>query len=131
MPQPIDIKKLLKRKYYWQGFNGTPGLLIFGPVSALKYMYKHLGYGYTSLVDMYEDGKCYYGYAWGDLFNIWNNLKKNLEKNSNYLKVLEQKHNEINKRHLDFLRHLDSVNIAKLSDKELIGYYQQLAEYVN
>ena len=131
MANPINIKKLLKRKYYWQGFNGTPGLLIFGAASSCKYMYKYLGYGYTSLVDLYENDKCYYGYAWGDLFNIWNNLKKNLDENKNYLFVLEQKHNAINKKHLAFLQHLDTLNISKLSDKELIAYYQQLAEAFN
>ena len=76
----IDVDNIIKKKYYFQGFNGTPGLLTFGAPSSCKYMYEYLGYGYTVLVDFYEDDKAYYGYAWDDLHSINNHLMENLVK---------------------------------------------------
>ena len=105
----IDVASILKKKYYFQGFNGTPGLLTFGAPSSCKYMYEYLGYGYSVLVDFYENDKAYYGYAWDDLHNINDHLMQNLKKNKDYLKVIWQKHTSINKEHFNVLKKLDKL----------------------
>ncbi len=131
----IDVERILKKEYYFQGFNGTPGLLTFGAPSACKYMYEYLGYGYTVLVDFYENDKPYYGYAWDDLHNINKHLMENLAKykakGRNYLDIIWQKHTAINKKHFAVLKKFDKINIKKITDKELIGNYQLLAEALN
>ncbi len=134
----IDVKRILKKKYYFQGFNGTPGLLTFGAPSSCKYMYEYLGYGYTVLADLSENDKCYYGYAWDDLHNINKHLMENIAKykakGRNYLDVIWQKHTAINKSHFSLLKKFDKINqigIKRITDKELIDNYQILAEAFN
>jgi len=127
----IDVASILKKKYYFQGFNGTPGLLTFGAPSSCKYMYEYLGYGYSVLVDFYENDKAYYGYSWDDLHSINKNLLENLKKNKDYLKVIWQKHTSINKEHFNVLKKLDKLELNKISNKELLENYQVLAEALN
>jgi len=127
----ININKELKKKYYFQGFNGTPGLLLFGPPSGLKGMYKYLGFGFKSLHDFYEKDKCYYCYPIEDWQVIGKHIVDNVRKNKNYTREIWNKHQGINKKHLILLKKLDKLNLKKLSNKELIDNYQILAEAFN
>jgi phosphohistidine swiveling domain-containing protein len=128
---PINKQKELKREYYLQGFNGTPVLLSFGAPSMMRYMYKYLGYGYTVLIDFYDNDKCYYCYAWDDLLTLRDNIISKYSKNKNYLNSLKTKQKAIDKKHLSVLSKIDKLSFSKLSSSQLIKHYQQFAESLN
>ena len=121
-----DIKPLLKKKWYFQGFNGTPALL-YGPTrSAVSDMPKTLGYGYKVIIETFEEDKCYFLYAWDDLYAILDELLSRCRKDKDYLRFLLDKDEEVCNEVLTFLKRTDSVDLAKKSNEELYELYPQL-----
>jgi len=119
------IKELLKKKWYFQGFNGTPALLYGAARSAVADMHKTLGYGYETIIEFFEDDKCYFLYAWNDLYSILNNLRNRFKKDKNYLKFLLEKDDEVCSKALDFYKKLDDIDLSKKSDEELYKLYKE------
>ncbi len=53
---------LLKKRWYFQGFNGTPALLSVPTIGNIKDSHDVLGYGFTTIIELYDEDKCYYLY---------------------------------------------------------------------
>src|SRR3989338_1137088 len=119
------IKQLLKKKWYFQGFNGTPALLYGSTKSAVVYMPKTLGYGYKAIIDFFEEDKCYYLYGWEDLFSILDKLRYHAKKDRSYLKFLLDKDEEVCNKVQAFYKKMDKTDISKLSDKKLCKLYNK------
>ena len=120
------VLDLLGRKWYFQGFNGTPGLLNGATWSAVRDMHDVLGYGYSAIITFFEGDKCYFLYGLEDLFNILNDLLKNVRKDKDYLKFLLDKDEEICKDILKFYEKLDCDKLKEISDEELGELYKEV-----
>ncbi len=120
------ILELLKKKWYFQGFNGTPGLLNGATWSAVRDMHEVLGYGYSAIITFYEGDKCYFLYGWEDLYAILDNLLKKVRKDSGYLKFLLDKDEEICKDVLEFYEKINCGGLSKLSDEEIGELYKKV-----
>jgi len=119
------IKQLLKKKWYFQGFNGTPALLYGSTKSTVHHMPKTLGYGYEGIIEFFEGDKCYYLYGWDDLFSILKILRLKVRKDRNYLDFLLKKDEEIVKNVLSFYKELDGMDISKMPDNQLYELYRK------
>ena len=119
------IKELLKKKWYFQGFNGTPALLYGATFSAVYDMPKTLGYGYKAIIELFEEDKCYFLYGWEDLFSILDNLRSRVKKDKNYLKFLLDKDEEVCNKALAFYKKIGAADISKKSDEELSKLYKE------
>lgn len=120
------VKDLLKWKWYFQGFNGTPGML-YGPTwSAVSNMPNLLLCGYSAIIEFFEEDKCYFLYAWDDLYAICDHLRKKVKEDPNYLNWLLDKTYEISEEVLVYLKQFDDMNLKEKSDKELSELYYNL-----
>ena len=120
------IKSLLNKKWYFQGFNGTPALLYGSTRSTVNAMPKTLGYGYGGIIFFFEGDKCYYLYAWEDLYSILKRLRANFRKDGNYLKFLLKKDKEFCDKALAYYRKVDRMDLSKKSDRELSEIFKEV-----
>lgn len=119
------IKQLLKKKWYFQGFNGTPALLYGAARSAISDVHKTLGYGFEAIIEFFEEDKCYFLYSWESLYSILNNILSRSRKDKNYLKFLLDKDEEVCSKALAFYKKIDKMELSKKSDKELCKLYKE------
>lgn len=120
-----QLKSLLNKKWYFQGFNGTPALLEGAARSAVHAMPKTLGFGYSAIIEYFEDDKCYFLYAWDDLFAIREQLLKKVKQDKTYLSFLIAKDEELCNKSLAFYKKIDAMDLAMLSDAKLASLYQE------
>lgn len=114
-----DIKFLLKKNWYFQGFNGTLTLLEGGARSAVVDMPQRLGYGYTAIIMYFEKDKCYFLYLWDDMFEIMKELRKRVKKDRGYLKFLNNEDKKACKESLKFfktIKNIDQKSLAELQE---------------
>ncbi len=122
------INNLLKRKWYFQGFNGTPALL-YGPArSMVKDMPEFLGYGYTAWVAYFRNDVCYFLYAWDDLRNILKELLKRYRKDKKYLSYLIKEDKKVCVYTKKEFQIIDKKNWNKLSTGELFKLWRRAYE---
>lgn len=123
--QKIDLEKFAKAKWYVQGFNATPNLIAHGHITALKGMWKTLGYGYTMMMNSYKNDYCEYYYSWKDLETIANIIFDKLHNNKDYLKRLELNVQTLTKKHFAKVRKARKIDLKACSISELIKHYQE------
>ena len=83
-----NINNLIKKDWYFQGFNGVPAML-YGPArSMIQDMPNFLGFGYSACVEYFKNDVCYYLYCWEDLNKIHDELIRHFQADKNYLKFL-------------------------------------------
>ncbi|MEK6867978.1 MAG: hypothetical protein AABX98_04090, partial [Nanoarchaeota archaeon] len=116
---------LLKKRWYFQGFNGTPAPLSGPTIGNIKEGHEVLGYGYTTIVEYYEGDKCYYLYDWNDLEEGLQIILKKVKEDKTYLNWLLKKDEELRKAHEKIIRKLEKINIAALGFQEAIKLYQE------
>lgn len=122
------INNLLKRKWYFQGFNGTPALL-YGPArSMVKDMPEFLGYGYTAWVAYFRNDVCYFLYAWDDLRDILKELLKRYKKDKKYLSYLIKEDKKVCAYTKKEFQAMDKKNWKKLSTAELFKLWRRAYE---
>ncbi len=125
---PKDKKELLlKKRWYFQGFNGTPALLSGPTVGNIKEGHEVLGYGYTTILEYYEGDKAYYLYDWNDLEEGLKIILKKVKEDKTYLNWLLKKDEELRKAHEKFIRKLEKTNIHALGFQEAIKQYQEFS----
>ncbi len=116
-----------KRNLYIQGFNAYPIFLNRAGISGFE-MEKSLGYGYSVMLYYYKNGYCEMHYLSADLKRIWQEVKKNLKKDPDYIKKMAAKYFKIFAHHLKLFKKLDQINLAKVSDLELINLAKQSSQ---
>lgn len=115
----LNINDLPKKKWYFQGFNGTPSLL-YGPAfSMVRDMPEFLGFGYSACIEYFEKDLCYYLYAWDDLYAILDKLLEHHKDNSKYLDYLLKENERICKEVLAEYKKIGSKDWKNLGVKEL------------
>ncbi len=118
---------LLKKRWYFQGFNGTP-LPLGGPtVGNIKEGHEVLGFSYTTILEYYEGDKAYYLYDWDDLEQGLEIILKKVKENKLFLKWLLQKDEELRKAHEKIIKKFEKTNIALLSLGEAVKAYQEFS----
>ncbi len=118
---------LLKKRWYFQGFNGTP-LPLSGPtVGNIKEGHEVLSFGYTTIFEYYEGDKCYYLYDWDDLEKGLQKILKKVKEDKEYLKWLINKDEELRKAHEKIIKRLEKTDITALSFTEAIKQYQEFS----
>ena len=118
-----DINDLLKKKWYFQGFNGTPSLL-YGPAfSMVRYMPEFLGFGYSACIEYFEKDVCYYLYAWDDLHAILDKLLEHYQRDKGYLNFLLKENERTSVDVLAEYKKIGRKNWEKLSIEELQKHY--------
>lgn len=116
-----NINDLLKKDWYFQGFNGVPAVL-YGPAwSMVRDMPKFLGFGYSVCVEYFSNDVCYYLYAWDDLYKIHDELLKHVKNDKNYLRYLSKSDERLCKEVMGEYRILGKQNWAKASEDELFA----------
>ena len=119
----MDIQKQIKRKWYFQGFNATPALTYGALVSALVDMWKTLGYGYSVIIEFFEHDKCYFLYAWDDLFFLLSELKRHAADDKSYLGFLIKRDREICRRAVQTYNKAKGLFFPDLSYQEMESNY--------
>lgn len=123
-----SIDNLLQKRWYFQGFNGTPALL-FGPAqSMVKDMPDVLGFGYkTGCIIFFERDVCYYLYAWDDLFLVRDELLARAKADATYPEWLLEKDKAICDT---VMREFHSVNLASLVKLNNEALYKKWREFL-
>jgi phosphohistidine swiveling domain-containing protein len=117
--------EVLKKRWYFQGFNGTPTPLSGPTIGNIKEGHEVLGFGYTTILEYYEGDKCYYLYDWNDLEEGLKNILKKVKEDKTYLNWLLKKDEELRKAHEKFIKKLEKTNIQALGFQEAIKLYQE------
>jgi phosphohistidine swiveling domain-containing protein/ssRNA-specific RNase YbeY (16S rRNA maturation enzyme) len=118
---------LLKKRWYFQGFNGTP-LPLSGPtVGNIKEGHEVLGFGYRTILEYYEGDKCYYLYDWDDLEQGLQKILKKVKENKDYLHWLLKKDEELRKVHEKVIKKVEKTDITTLPFAEAIKLYQEFS----
>lgn len=121
----IDTTELSKKKWYFQGFNGTPSLL-YGPAfSMIRDMPELLGFGYSACIEYFEKDVCYYLYAWDDLYAILDQLLGHYKKDKGYLDYLLKENERICSEVLAEYKQIGSRNWKNLSVEELFVLWRK------
>ncbi len=118
---------LLKKRWYFQGFNGTPLPLSCPTIGNIKEGHEVLGYGYTTIFEYYEGDKCYYLYDWNDLEQGLQKILKKVKENKEYLKWLISNDEELRKAHEKVIKKLEKTDITAFSFAEAIKQYQEFS----
>ncbi|EKD56383.1 MAG: hypothetical protein ACD_58C00206G0002 [uncultured bacterium] len=119
MDNKIDIKRILERDWYIQGFNANPIFLNLGGWSGIELKNK-LGFGYTSFIIDYKNGYAEYGYLKSDIASVYHATKKRLKNDKNYLIKVKSEYDKIYANHARFFNEINSTNIKNTSDDELL-----------
>jgi len=115
----------LKRNWYFQGFNGTPALLSGPTIGNVKEGFETLGYGYSHIIEFFEEDKCYYLYDWDDLQKNLKEIINRTKKDQKYPLWLVAKDKELREQHEKLVKKLEKVDISKLSLKEVLRLYHE------
>lgn len=113
------IAQLLKKRWYFQGFNGTPALLHGASRSMVYDMPTMLGYGYGSCIEFFEEDKCYYLYAWDDLYAILKELRAHVTSEPHYLKSLLEQDAKVCKKVLQTYKKIEKIDWTKIPTEKL------------
>lgn len=120
-----NIKNLLKKDWYFQGFNGVPAVLN-GPTRSMVYdMPKSLGFGYSASIEYFSHDVCYYLYAWEDLYKVRDELLKRFKTKKNYLNFLLKLDEKKCKQALKDYRILSKINLSKVNAKQLFSLWRK------
>ncbi len=119
--------ELLKKRWYFQGFNGTPAPLSGPTVGNIKEGHEVLGFGYMTILEYYEGDKCYYLYDWNDLEEGLKSILKKVKEDKTYLSWLLKKDEELRKAHEKFIKKLEKTNIETLGFQEAVRLYQEFS----
>ncbi len=118
-----NITNLLKKDWYFQGFNGVPAVLN-GPTRSMVYdMPKSLGFGYSASIEYFSHDVCYYLYAWEDLYKVRDELLSHFKNKKNYLNFLLKLDEKKCKQALKDYRILSKINLSKVNTKRLFGIW--------
>jgi phosphohistidine swiveling domain-containing protein len=115
-----EIKKLLKKRWYFQGFNGTPGVLSYPTEPHLKEIHEILGFGYNNIIQLFEGDKCYFLYSWEDLEHNLQLILQKVKKDPNYLQWVLKKDKELQKNFEKVLKRLYKIDINLLTFEEAL-----------
>jgi phosphoenolpyruvate synthase/pyruvate phosphate dikinase len=121
------FKRAIKRDWYIQGFNAVPLFLGLSAASGIS-MKWHLGYGYTSYLFHYRQGYGEMGYLSDDFVNIWQTIKRRLQRNRQYLKQARQKYNQRMEEILALNKEIDQLNLKRLDERQLIELFRHSAQ---
>lgn len=114
-----NIDDLLKKDWYFQGFNAVPAIL-YGPARSMVYdMPRFLGFGYSACVGYFSHDVCYYLYAWDDLYKIHDELFKHFKNKKNYLNFLLKSDEQICRETLKKYKTLGKSDWTTASKDEL------------
>ena len=116
---------LLKKHWYFQGFNGTPGLLSGPTRGNVEEGHEILGYGYQIIVEFYDKDKCYYLYDWKDLEDGLKIILEKTKKDPKYPNWLVQKDKELREAHEKVVKKIEQINIKTLSYQDAIKLYHE------
>ena len=116
---------LLKKRWYFQGFNGTPGLLSGPTRGNVEEGHEILGYGYRIIVEFYDKDKCYYLYDWQDLEEGLKIILEKTKKDPKYHAWLVQKDKELREAHEKVVRKVEQINVQALSYQDAIKLYHE------
>src|SRR3989338_5334716 len=100
-------KQLLKKRWYFQGFNGTPALLSVPTRGNVDEGWQILGYGYSTILEYYEADKCYYLYDWEDLEKNLQIILEKTKNDPNYPEWLVKKDKELREAHEKVVRKIE------------------------
>lgn len=120
-------QELVKKHWYFQGFNGTPALLSAPTIGNVKDCWDVLGYGYSIIIEFYEGDKCYYLYDWEDLEKNLQIILEKVKQNKGYLQWMLEKDNELREAHEKVMKKLEAIDIQKLPFKEALRLYNEFS----
>lgn len=118
----------LKKRWYFQGFNGTPGLLSFPSLGNVHTGWDVLGYGYRTIIEFYEGDKAYYLYDWDDLEENLHVILENVKKDQKYLQWMLATDKKLRLVHEKLMDELDRRKIETFSFEEAIEEYQRFGK---
>ena len=113
-----EVKRKIKRNWYFQGFNARPGILSFTTLAHFKESSEILGYGYKHIYELYEGDKCYFLYDWEDLEKNLNIILSKVKQEPSYTVWLLKKDKEMREKHKALLTRMKKINLESLPYKE-------------
>jgi phosphoenolpyruvate synthase/pyruvate phosphate dikinase len=127
----MNLKQAIDEKWYVQGVNSTPLLIVSAALSSLI-MKKWTGLTYKNFLFTYEKGD--YGdmhYSINDLEELGKILEKKIEEDPDYFvkikKIYDKQIEESNK----FYKKLDGLDFSSLSEEELIELLKKTSECIS
>ena len=120
-------QELLKKRWYFQGFNGTPVLLNTPTIGNIKDCHDVLGYGYLHIIELYEQDKTYYLYDWEDLEQNLQSILEKVKEDKTYLQWMLKKDKELREAHGKIVRKLEKMNIQQVSFREALKLYHEFS----
>jgi len=123
----IEIKKILTKDIFVQGFNGLPIFLNSAAWTGFS-MKKDLGFGYTKFAFHYHGGAGEMVYLKSDFKNIWRQTPQRIRSNRNYLKKIKKLYEFNLRRNHRLFRLLDQLDLRKISKERLIDLFHKAVE---
>ncbi|MFA5051977.1 MAG: PEP-utilizing enzyme [Patescibacteria group bacterium] len=118
-----NIRRVISRDWYIQGFNSVPLFLASSAVSGI-YMADDLGYGYSAFVFHYRNGYGEMAYLNSDIRRIWLTVTKRLSRDADYLKKCRQRYEKKVQSVQVLQRKMDRYNIRVLTDTALLTAFR-------
>ncbi len=120
-----NINNLIKKDWYFQGFNGVPAML-YGPArSMIQDMPNLLGFGYSACIEYFKNDVCYYLYCWEDLNKIHDELLRRFKADNNYLKFLVKTDEKLCQEVLNEFQDLGKIDWADASTNKLYAGWRK------
>lgn len=121
------FKKVIKKDWYIQGFNGVPIFLNYAGWSSIA-MKKEVGFGYSGMTLNYKNGYGEVGYLVEDFERIWKIIKNKTKKDPDYLFKQKKIYEKDLKEYENLKEIINPKNIAKISDKDLVGLFKKTCQ---
>jgi len=116
-------KRTIKKDWYIQGFNARPLFLNHGAYSGLI-LKDELGYGYSTFTFNYQDDYGEMGYLSADFKKIWQEVKKKLARNVNYLSEVKIKYDQKFKSFSPTFAEVLTLKAKKVDQRELLKIFK-------
>ncbi|MFA5022218.1 MAG: PEP-utilizing enzyme [Patescibacteria group bacterium] len=116
----MDLNQALKAKWYSQGFNSTLVHLVSAAESC-KVMEKELGFTYSYFLLLYKNNYGDYHYYVNDLDILGQKIITKLKKDKNFFVKIRKIYLCQMAESKVFFRKIDQINLAKISNNDLIG----------
>lgn len=121
-----EIKTIVNKKWYIQGFNGCLNYTFAAARSGLVGLWNNIGYGYSEFLCIYRGDYLEYIYLEDDFNPIGERFLDEHKKDKNYLKDIIEKQDAINMNSEETLKLVLNTDYKKIGKNEIIDLYQKM-----